>query len=180
MKTLDIYGDNRFDSYTKIREACRGIVIKDDKILLSYETKTNIYNIPGGGLEHNENYEKCCAREIAEETGFKVEVAQKYLLTNEYYEDWLFISHYFICNGVGTTERKLSAREIKVGMEPRWMPLQDAIEIFSKHQDYAATDEEKRGIYLREYNALRAYVELMLNTAIKPRKQFLFKNKFHK
>lgn len=163
MKTLDVYGDNRFETYTKIREACRGIVVKDDKILLSYETNTDMYNIPGGGLEQNESYEECCAREVAEETGVKVEVTQKYFLTNEYYEEWLFISHYFICKYIGTTERKLSPREIKVGMEPRWVPLNEAIEIFSKHQDYAATDEEKRGIYLREYNALKALVELSDN-----------------
>ena len=94
---------------------------------------------------------------MAEETGFKVEVINKYFLINEYYEDWLFISRYYICKCVGTTARKLSPREIKVGMEPRWVPLQDAIEIFSKHQDYAASDEEKRGIYLREYNALQSF-----------------------
>ena len=157
MKTLDICGDNRFKTYTKIRESCRGIVIRDNEILLSYETNTDTYNIPGGGLEHNESFEECCSREVAEETGFKVEVINKYFLTNEYYEDWLFISHYYICKCVGTTARKLSPREIKVGMEPRWVPLQDAIEIFSKHQDYAASDEEKRGIYLREYNALQSF-----------------------
>lgn len=160
MKTLDIYGDNRFENYTKIREACRGIVIIDNKILLSYETQTDMYNIPGGGLEKNESYEECCAREVAEETGVKIEVTQKYFLTNEYYEEWLFISHYFVCKCIGTAEIKLSQREINVGMEARWVPLQEAVEIFSKHQDYAATDEEKRGIYLREYNALKAFTEL--------------------
>ena len=65
MKTLDIYGDNRFKTYTKIRESCRGIVIRDNEILLSYETNTDTYNIPGGGLEHNESFEECCSREVA-------------------------------------------------------------------------------------------------------------------
>ena len=31
MKILDIYGDNRFEKYTKTREACRGIVVSDEK-----------------------------------------------------------------------------------------------------------------------------------------------------
>lgn len=161
MKILDIYGDNRFDIFTKTRTSCRGIVIKDDNILLTYEINTDIYNIPGGGLEANEDLQDCCIREIAEETGYKVEPTEEFFLTNEYYEEWLYISHYYICKCVGETERKLSPREIKVGMEPVWVPLNEAIEIFSKHQDYAATDEEKRGIYLREYNALRALSELM-------------------
>lgn len=41
METINIYGDNRFEKYTKIREACWGIVIKDGKILLSYEVNTD-------------------------------------------------------------------------------------------------------------------------------------------
>lgn len=162
MKTLNIYGDNRFDEFTKTRTACRGIVIKDDKILLTYEVNTDIYNIPGGGLEANEDLQTCCIREIAEETGYKVEPIEEFFLTNEYYEEWLFVSHYFICKCVGTAERKLSPREIEVGLEPRWVPLTEAIEIFSKHQDYADSDEEKRGIYLREYNVLKAYAEFMV------------------
>ncbi len=32
--------------------------------------------------------------------------------------------------------------------------MEEAIEIFSRHEDYAASDEMRRGIYLREYNAL--------------------------
>jgi len=31
MKTIDIYGENRFETYTKTREACRGIVIREGK-----------------------------------------------------------------------------------------------------------------------------------------------------
>ena len=41
MKIIDIYGENRFEQYTKLREACRGIVIKNDKILLTYEVNTD-------------------------------------------------------------------------------------------------------------------------------------------
>ena len=36
METINIYGENRFAEHTKIREACRGIVVKDGNILLSY------------------------------------------------------------------------------------------------------------------------------------------------
>lgn len=39
-------------------------------------------------------------------------------------------------------------------MELRWIPINEAIEAFSKHNDYAATDEMRRGLYLREYTAL--------------------------
>ena len=157
METINIYGDNRFAEHTKIREACRGIVIKDGKILLSYEVKTDQWMIPGGGVEEGESYEICCIRELTEETGFLVKPLQHYLTIYEYYEDYLYPSHYFICKVTGQTERMLTRREKEVGMEPRWIPLEEAISVFSKSQDYA-DKEEKRGMYLREYKALSAYL----------------------
>ena len=39
-----------------------------------------------------------------------------------------------------------------------WIPLQDAIDLFSRHQDYADVSEEQRGSYLREYTALQEYM----------------------
>lgn len=157
-RIINIYGDNRFDKYTKIREACRGIAVKNGKIVLSYEVNIDRYGIPGGGVETDEAYEACCIREMAEETGLIVKPLRQYLTTNEYYEEYLYISHYFICEVTGQTKINLTAQEKKLGMEPRWIPLEEAVSIFSKHQTYAATHEEKRGSYLREYNALCAYL----------------------
>lgn len=124
----------------------RGILIKDDKILLTYEVNTDQYFIPGGGLENDESSEECCVRELAEETGCIVKTKEQYLTINEYYEEWLFVSHYYICDYIGETERKLTEREIEVGLEPRWISIKEAIELFSKHQDYA-----------REYNDLSGF-----------------------
>ena len=70
MSVIEIYGENRFPEHTKVREACRGIVIKNGNILLSYEVKSDQYFIPGGGVENTESLEKCAVREIYEETGF--------------------------------------------------------------------------------------------------------------
>ena len=154
MKTLYTYGANRFEKHTKTRAACRGIVISDNKILLSYEVNSDQWFIPGGGVEDNESLADCCVRELAEETGYIVKANEHFLTINEYYEEWLFISHYFMCECIGETERKLTKREAEAGLEPRWISLDEAIEIFSRHQDYASEDEMKRGAYLREYKAL--------------------------
>ncbi len=66
MKILKIIGDNHFDTWTKHRTACRGIVVRGDKMLLTYAAKIDQYGIPGGGLEGDESLAECCAREIAE------------------------------------------------------------------------------------------------------------------
>ena len=83
METINIYGDNRFARHTRIREACRGIVVKDGNILLSYEVKSDQWMIPGGGVEADEGYETCCIRELAEETGFLVKPLYCYLMIYE-------------------------------------------------------------------------------------------------
>lgn len=159
METISIYGDNRFPAYDKTRVACRGIVVQEDRILLTYETNTDQWFTPGGGLEATETEADCCRRELAEETGYLVQVGQLYATIHEYYEDWLFVTHYFVCQITGETERFLTAREREVGLEPRWLPLEEAVTLFSKHQEYAY-DEMKRGSYLRDYRALEAYCRL--------------------
>lgn len=157
MEIINIYGDNRFEKVSKKRIACRGIIVLDDKILLTNEVNMDQWFIPGGGLEPNETLEECCIREMAEETGELVTIFESYLIINEYYEDWHFESYYFICGLLGKTKRKLTSREIEAGLEPRWISLAEAIDIFSKHQEFA-DNEMKRGAYLREYNALLCYI----------------------
>lgn len=110
--------------------------------------------IPGGGLEENENEADCCIREVAEETGILVNASECLLEIDEYYENWKLINKYFICKVRGTTNTKLSEREQKVGMEARWLSVDNAKNIFSKHTSYTETDEMRRGLYLREYTAL--------------------------
>lgn len=159
MKEISIYGDNRFPEYTRTREACRGIAMRDGMILLSYEVNTDQWFIPGGGLEAHESIEQCCVRELAEETGCVVKPLCHYLTIHEYYEEWKFTSYYFICEITGETQRLLTKREAEAGLEPRWIPLQEAISLFSRHQEYAH-DEMKRGAYLREYEAIKVYTAM--------------------
>ncbi len=160
VKTIDIHGANAHETYSQTRVACRGIVVKDSRILVSHEVKTGIYMIPGGGLEGNEIPEECCVREVREETGYVVRPVRCFLTLNEFYEEYKFISHYFLCDITGEAEKALTDGEIARGLRTEWAKLCDMLEIYSKHNDFAESNEEKRGIYLREYTALREYIEL--------------------
>ncbi|MBO7698398.1 MAG: NUDIX domain-containing protein [Erysipelotrichaceae bacterium] len=159
IKELEILGDNRFDSFTKTREGSRGIVVKDGMILLTHETKSGWWIVPGGGLEEGETYEECCIREVEEETGYIVEVIKPFLHIYEYYEEYRYGNCYFICKVVGQGNMNPTDHELRRGIEPEWIPLQEAVDIFSKHQSYAETCEEQRGSYLREYTALSEYIK---------------------
>ena len=152
MKTLEIIGDNYFGNWTKTRTACRGIIIQNKRILMSYETKTGQWMIPGGGLESGEDERTCCAREVAEETELEI---------NEYYENCKWVNRYFFCNVKGKIELHMTDREKEAGMEPRWISVDEIINIFSKHADYTDTDEMRRGMYLREYTALTELIDML-------------------
>ena len=159
MKEIEILGANRFETFTKTRAGSRAVIIQDGKILLSHETKSGWWLVPGGGLEGNETPEEGCIREVEEETGYIVRPVREFLVLNEYYEEYRYISHYFVCEATGSGKMNLTEAEVKRGLEPRWIPLQEAVELFSHHQDYADTSEEKRGAYLREYMALTEYMK---------------------
>ena len=153
-KIVAIVGDNYFGKWDKTRTACRGIIIRDRQILMSYETVTGQWMLPGGGLEDSEDERECCIREVAEETGFLIRPTECVMEIDEYYEDFKWVNRYFFGEVTGETAVHLTAREKEVGMEPRWVPLDEIIQIFSKHADYADRDEMRRGMYLREYTAL--------------------------
>ena len=54
----------------------RGIIIKDNQVILMYRRKNGVeyYAIPGGHLENNESNEECLIREIKEEFSIDVKV----------------------------------------------------------------------------------------------------------
>ncbi len=118
--------------------------------------------IPGSWLEAKESEPECCIREVAEETGACVEVSECKLEIDEYYEDWKWINYYFIGRIVGRADTHLTEREKEAGMEPRWIPVEEALRIFAKHQDYAVSDEMRRGMYLRESTARSRILLYML------------------
>ena len=158
MKTVEILGENRFETWTKTRAGSRAVVVRDGMILLSHEVNSGWWLVPGGGEEEGETPEECCVREVEEETGLIVKPLQQFLTMYEYYEEYRYISNYFICEVTGKGHMRLTDAEIRRGVEPQWIQLQEAVDIFSRHQSYADVSEEKRGAYLREYTALQEYL----------------------
>ena len=144
------------------------MVIEDGRILLSYAVRDDLWMIPGGGLEAGEDEGTCCVRELAEETGRVVLPSACALELDEYYEDCKYVSRYFFGAVVGRCEPKLTEAERRMGLEPRWLPVEEALRIFSRHADYGDIDEERRGIYQREYTALSELLRGSTNIINKP------------
>ena len=159
MTKVEIRGANRFETYTKTRAASRAVIVRNGMILLIHEAGLDLWIVPGGGIEEDETPEKCCVREAEEETGNLVLPLQEFTTLFEYYEEYCYITHYFVCEVTGRGRMHLTEAEVHRGAEPKWIPLPEAVDIFSRHQLYADLSEEKRGIYLREYTALQEYLK---------------------
>ena len=159
MKEIEILGANRFETFTKTRAGSRAVIVREGMILLSHETVSGWWLVPGGGMEAGETPEMCCVRETEEETGLIVRPLRQFLTLYEYYEEYRYISYYFVCEVTGGGRIHLTDEEKRRGLEPQWLPLQEAVDIFSRHQSYADVSEEKRGSYLREYTALQEYMK---------------------
>ena len=158
MKSVDIFGKNRLPEVKRCRIACRGFVVENGKILICHEIVDKQFFSPGGGIEKDETLEECCIREVCEETGVLVKVKDHIITVNEYYEDWKYVTHYFICEAVGEAEIHLTKEEASRGLVPEWIDIEFIRDLWSRHDEF--TREETRGSYLREYTALCEYFEV--------------------
>ena len=145
------YSQNATIPPAKVRISARAIVTDGEKLLLSYEGKTDVYMSPGGGLEENETLEECCAREVLEETGLVVKPVRQLCTINEYCPEALYISPYFLCEIVGTGERHLTEIEIDRQLHPVWLSFEDALSVFGT---YESKRPDHRSLYQREYTVL--------------------------
>lgn len=156
MEILTQYSFHYDDPPKYIRPAARGLVINDGKILLTYEKNKDVYMSPGGRREEGESFPECCVREIEEESGYIARIIKPFAVINEYCFDTCYEAHYFICEIKGQGESSLTPTEIDHGVEPRWVSLEKAVEIFSAFNTKA---EDHRSLYLREYTILNKYLE---------------------
>lgn len=157
-KQMQLINDDYLGHVENLRHACRGMLISEGKILLCHEPESGLYIIPGGGVEGTETYAECCEREMLEETGCRTKAVSRYLDIEELFDVWRHINHYFICELIEDTGcQHLTEAEKLAGYTRVWIPLQQAIEIFGKYEDYHDKDIAVYGLYKREYTALKEY-----------------------
>lgn len=154
---VTLRSEHHSDPPEKIRHSGRALIIKDDKILLSHELNTDIYMSPGGGLEENETLDRCCVREVEEETGFIVKTtSDEFVTVNEYCFETLYISHYFPCEIIGLGKSTLTPTEIEHGITAEWVEISRALEIFGRYDEMR---EDWRSLYLREFTVLNKFLQ---------------------
>ena len=121
---------------TFLREAVRGIVFRDEKLLMVYSPINGDYKFPGGGIEAGEAHLDALRREIREESGAAlVRVTGELGKVLEYanavepdFETFKMYSYYYFCeiNGeIGALD--LDDYENELGFRPCWIPIETAL-----------------------------------------------------
>lgn len=117
----------------------KGLIIKDNKILLGYSHNT--YQFPGGHMEKGENKEECLIREIKEETGMDITLDElKPLMMIKYYsKNYLNKGknrcnklYYFIVQTeaeINLEETNYTEEEINGNYELRYINLDDVEDV---------------------------------------------------
>ncbi len=116
------------------RTACRGIVKKDNKYLVTRLSKHDIYMFPGGGVEENETEQETCKREVLEETGVIVTVLKQTVRINEYFVDSKWTNVYFLCEYVKDSHQpSLTDEEKELGLETVWLTQEELLDILENN-----------------------------------------------
>lgn len=114
-----------------MRKACRAIVIKDDKILVTKRNKfgDEYYILIGGGVDMGETEEQALLRELQEESGVQVAHPRKVFIENA--GDMYGMQNIFLCDYVSgepalhpeSTEAKINAMDTGNTYTTVWLPL---------------------------------------------------------
>lgn len=142
---------------TTTRLTVRAIILKDQKILMTYSKKFDDYMTPGGGVEENEDFVDALKRELVEEVGVVADKIEPIGYIEELrsgqnggilYQK----SHYFEVTIREMVDTKPEAYEVRFGMMPRWVNIDDVID----QNDYQIRNRLKKdGLEIHPYSTLK-------------------------
>ena len=150
------------------RLAARGIVLKNEDILLLYTQRYDDYSLPGGGIDDGEDNIAGLVREMKEETGAAVVSNVSEFGQYDEYRPWykndadiIYMKSFcYVCDVEGELGKTaLESYEINNGMKPVWVNVHCAI----AHNEGVLAHSDKKGLSIeRETFLLRLIVERLL------------------
>ncbi|MBP1963971.1 NUDIX hydrolase [Paenibacillus aceris] len=114
------------------RYASRGILIDNQMhVAMMYMSESDLYKLPGGGIENSEQPEAAFLREIKEETGYGAEITHALGIIEEHKNrnGFMQLSYCYIAKAHHLSSAPtLTENELRLGMSAAWMTLDQALE----------------------------------------------------
>lgn len=149
----DFFGGNPVFSEIISREGSRGVLVDNElNVAMLFISQLNLYKLPGGGIEEDEDKEEAFLREIKEETGFDSEIIYELGYIEEHKNRNHFVqrSYCYIAKALGNSApTMLSGNEIELGMHLKWMHLKEAIKELN-HSAHSCDDYSTKFMILRD------------------------------
>lgn len=152
-----------------VRHTARGIVIKDENILLLYTKYYDDYSLPGGGIDEGEDKVGGLKRELQEETGARDIRNIRPFARYDEYRPWYkpdadiihMISYCYVLDiAVELGETALEPYELGNGMKPQWINIYAAI----AHNEAIIANSDKKGLSVeRETFLLKVIAEELID-----------------
>lgn len=157
----DILGTDGL-SEAEPRYTARAIVKNTDgKYAVMYSHKFNLYSLPGGGIEGDEDVITALKREIDEETGCSCDTITElgYVSENRFHCDYTQISYYFMVEAKSTSgNMRLTQDEITNSTEVQWHTLDNMVElIYSPIHDTT----QRKFLQARDVAAINEYLNIL-------------------
>lgn len=118
------------------RQAARGIVLREQSVLLLFTERYNDFSFPGGGVDPGESLTAALQREMAEETGAtNTRVLREFGYLEEYrphrrdgFDLLHMTSHFFLCEiDALLIATRMEGYEKSNGMRPMWVDMHTAL-----------------------------------------------------
>ena len=149
------------------RKKARAILINEDgKYAVMYEEKTDIYSLPGGGIEDREDETAAITREVYEETGCICDNIKPLgvVSENRYHADVTTLSYFFVIHTkTKHTVSHLTKEEAELGTTLKWCSLSEMIHLI---KDIKYETNQKRFLQARDLAAIDEYMRVFNITRI--------------
>ena len=156
----DVIISNNLSTQNKCKKriAARAIICSNDKVLLIHSKFYNDYTFPGGGVESNESDFDALVRECHEEAGALISEIKPFCITVEKCEidadTYLeHESHFYLCKKIGDCSLELEDYEVKLGYEPVWLSIDEAIK-YNETKKNSLKGTDYSGVLERELRVL--------------------------
>jgi ADP-ribose pyrophosphatase YjhB (NUDIX family) len=108
-----------------------------NEIALVSNKITNLFLLPGGGIEEDENIVDGTKRECREETGCEIDIIRELGVTEDYRarDARHCISYGFAAKALSQGKASLAESEANMGFFMEWFPIGDAVALFASQEE---------------------------------------------